>query len=72
MVGPAPIRFLTGTRSTARWAFNRGADSTRELYVARFGDLDLPVREFATGPAAHVRLIDLATLLPAVAAAVEG
>jgi hypothetical protein len=71
VVGPAPIRFLTGTRSTARWALNRGADSTRELYVARFGDLDLPVREFTAGPAAHVRLIDLADVLPAVGAEVD-
>jgi hypothetical protein len=71
VVGPAPIRFLTGSRSTARWALNRGADSTRELYLARFGDLDLPVREFAAGPAAHVRLIDLVNVLPAVGAVVD-
>lgn len=69
VVGQLPIRFLTQSRSTVRWALNRGADSTHELYVSRFDDLDLPVRDFTRGPAVHVRLIDLTGVLPAVAEA---
>lgn len=69
VVGQSPIRFLTRSRSTARWALNRGAESTRSLYLSRFHDLDLPVREFTAGPAAHVCLIDVAQVLPAVAEA---
>ena len=50
VVGQAPIRFLRGSRSTARWALNRGADSRRELYLSRFGDLDMPIRDFTAAP----------------------
>lgn len=67
VLGQAPIRFLASTRSTARWALNRGADSTRELYLVRFGDLDLAVREFVAAPAAHVRIIDLPDVFGVVA-----
>ncbi len=71
VVGQAPVRFLTTSQSPARWALNRGADSTRKLYQARFGDLDLPVHQFTGSSAAHVHLIDLAEILPPVAAAVQ-
>lgn len=50
---------------------NRGADSTRALFLERFGDLDMPVRDFTAGAAAQVRLIDLADVLPEVRAALE-
>jgi hypothetical protein len=68
VVGQAPIRFLRSSRSSATWALNRGADSARLLYLERFGNLDLPVREFTAGPASHVRLVDLAEILPPIAA----
>jgi len=66
VAGPQPLRFLRGSRSTAQWALNRGADSTRALFLDRFGTLDIPVREFTAGPARHVKLVDLADVLPQV------
>jgi hypothetical protein len=71
VVGPAPLRFLRSSRSNAAWALNRGADSTRALFQERFGPLDMPVKEFTAGPAARVRLIDLAEVLPQVRVALD-
>lgn len=69
VVGQAPLRFLRGSISSAAWALNRGADSTRALFLERFGPLEMTVKEFTSGPAGHVRLVDLADLLPQVRAA---
>jgi len=71
VAGPQPLRFLRGSRSTAQWALNRGADSTRALFLDRFGPLNMPVREFTAGLASHVRLVDLANVLPQVRTALE-
>lgn len=68
VVGAEPLRFLRTSRTTTRWALDRGADSTRRLFVERFGDLGITVEQFAAGPANHVRIIDLADLLPEVRA----
>jgi hypothetical protein len=64
VVGPQPVRFLRRSRTTAQWALDRGAASTRRLFVERFGDLGTTVQEFVAGPAKHVRIVDLADLLP--------
>lgn len=66
VVGDAPLRFLRGSISSASWALNRGADSTRALFLESFGPLDMTVKEFTSGPAGHVRLVDLAEILPEV------
>ena len=72
VVGPKPLRFLRQSRSTAGWALNRGADSTRELFTARFGPLAMPVREFTAGPGSHVHLVDLTDFLPVVGTSLSG
>lgn len=72
VVGDAPLRFLRGSISSAAWGLNRGADSTRALFLERFGPLDMPIKEFTAGPAGDVRLVDLADLLPQVRTALGG
>jgi hypothetical protein len=64
VVGPQPVRFLQRSHTTAQWALDRGAASTRQLFVERFGDLGTTVEQFVAGPAEHVRIVDLADLLP--------
>lgn len=59
ITGARPMRFLSKTRSTAGVGAQRGSDKTRDLFVARFGDLNVSISEFAHGPAAHVQAIDL-------------
>lgn len=66
VAGALPLRFLRSSLSTAGWALNRGADSTRELFLDRFGSLDMSIRDFTAGPASRVRLFDLAEMLPQV------
>jgi len=72
VAGTRPLTFLRGSRSTAAWGLNRGADSTRQLFLDRFGSLAMPIREFTAGPAAHVHLVDLGDLIPQVRAATGG
>jgi hypothetical protein len=71
VAGALPLRFLRESRSTARWALNRGADSTRDLFLDRFGSLDTLIRDFTAGPASRVRLVDLAEVLPQVRVALN-
>ncbi len=64
VAGAAPLDFLRGSGSNAAWALNRGPESTKSLYLVRFQDLGMSIRDFTAGPAAHVRLIDLGDVLP--------
>lgn len=64
VTGARPIRFLNTTRSTAAWALNGGSDTTRDLFVERFGDLVVTISEFARGAGARVQIIDLEQRLP--------
>ena len=64
VVGHQPVRFLQRSRTTAQWALDRGAASTRQPFVERFGDLGTTVEQSVAGPAEHVRIVDLADLLP--------
>lgn len=67
VVGPLPGRFLSGSSATARWALERSGKSIRDRFDEAFGDRpDMTVAEFRAGPAAHVAVIDLATLLPSL------
>ncbi|UOY01648.1 hypothetical protein [Blastococcus sp. PRF04-17] len=67
-VGPAPVRFLRTSKSTASWALDK-SQPTRQLFEQRFGPLAMSIADFTTGPAAHVDILDLTELLPEVAAA---
>lgn len=67
-IGPAPLRFLRTSKSTASWALDK-SQPTRTLFEQRFGQLGMRIAEFTTGPAAHVRIVDIAELLPEVAVA---
>lgn len=64
VLGSRPIRFLTTTISTAAWALNRMSDTTRGLFEQEFGSLQIRIPAFVSGPAAHVRIIDLEEVLP--------
>jgi hypothetical protein len=67
VVGQEPIRFLTTSTSSAAWALNRASPMLRDRFRTSFGDLRMPVCEFTAGRAAHVDLMDITTLLPALA-----
>jgi hypothetical protein len=66
LVGSQPAKFLRTTTSKVSWALNRQAEKTRELYEDRFGATDIPIPRFTGGPAAHVQLIDLGTVIPSL------
>jgi hypothetical protein len=66
VAGAAPGRFLQSSRSTASWALDR-SPGTRELFTERFGSLSMTIAEFTKGPAVHVRITDLSSMLPEVA-----
>jgi hypothetical protein len=70
VIGDAPIRFLRGTISNARWGLKNNMAVARQ-FEERFGPLETRVCDFTAGPAAHVRLIDLETLAPDVLAVLE-
>lgn len=72
VAGPRPIAFLRTSRTTAQWALGRSSQSLRDLFIERFGSLDITVADFTNGPAGHVVLNDLSTLLPSVADALRG
>ena len=63
IVGDAPIRFLRTSRSKAAWALDR-SPRTASLFESQFGSLDLPIKEFTTGLAHHVEIVDIGELLP--------
>jgi hypothetical protein len=64
VLGTRPITFLNTTISTAGWALNRMADETKRLFEAEFGAQTVRIPEFLHGPAAHVEIINLETILP--------
>jgi hypothetical protein len=70
VAGQAPLEFLRESRSPVSWALNFGPAPTRQLFVERFGDTNLPIQVFTRVAAAHVRIIDLTEVLPQVQTAV--
>jgi hypothetical protein len=70
VAGQAPLEFLRESRSPVSWALNFGPTPTRQLFVERFGDTNLPIHVFTRVAAAHVRIIDLTEVLPQVQTAV--
>lgn len=65
VVGELPGRFLTTSTSTVTWMLGRSSPKTRERFAERYGqDSTMTVAEFTAGPAAHIELVDLRTLVP--------
>lgn len=63
VVGEAPRRFLTNTKSTTGWGLTKSSGAFREKFQDRYA-LDMPIRDFTAGPAADVEIVDLAKHLP--------
>lgn len=72
VVGPLPKKFLVASRSTAEWALGRSSPHTRHRFEEKFGPAgQFTVAEFTAGPAAHIEIIDIATLVPSLGLADE-
>jgi hypothetical protein len=65
VLGELPLRFLRETRSPAAGGLDR-FPATRQLFVERFGSLDVPISDFTNGPANHVTIVNLEEQLPAL------
>lgn len=64
VLGPRPLTFLRGSKSSAAWALAK-TPTVLTRFEARFGDpAAITVAGFAAGPAAHVEMIDLTELAP--------
>ncbi|WP_229401683.1 hypothetical protein [Micromonospora okii] len=70
VAGPPAIRFLRSSTGTAAWALNRSSPVLRRRFEERFGSPEVQIRDFVAGPAAHVEMVDLTDLLPAIALAI--
>ncbi len=68
VVGPRPAQFLRSSRATIQWALQRSAQGLRDRFEARYGPAPVPIKDFASGPGADVRVIDLHHLLPEMVA----
>lgn len=67
VVGTPPARFLNGSTATAKWGLERASARTRQRFQDVFGDPEATtIASFRTGPAGHVEIVDLATLLPSL------
>jgi hypothetical protein len=66
-VGPLPSKFLTSSKATAEWALARSSPHTRRRFEEKFGPAgEFTIAEFTGGPAAHIEIIDLASLIPSL------
>lgn len=65
VVGDLPMRFLRGSTSKGLGVLGRTSPHTRELFSERFDpDGTMSVADFTAGPARHIELVDLRTLVP--------
>ncbi|WP_433288357.1 hypothetical protein [Micromonospora sp. CA-244673] len=71
VAGPAAIHFLRTAKGSAAWGLNRSSPVLRRRFEERFGSLEVPIRDFTAERAAHVELVDLTNLLPAIGPAIE-
>lgn len=72
VVGSLPKKFLVASRSTAEWALGGSSPHTRLRSEEKFGPAgQFTVAEFTGGPAAHIEIIDIATLMPSLGLADE-
>lgn len=71
VVGGGPIGFLQTSKSSAAWALDR-FPTARQLFLDRFGSLEMRVADFTAGPGARVRITDLTPLVPELTKTSEG
>ncbi|MBB1031239.1 PE-PGRS family protein [Dietzia sp. SLG310A2-38A2] len=68
VVGELPGRFLTTSAAKGLWALGRSSPHIRARFTERFDPHStMTVAEFTAGPAAHIEVIDLRALVPALA-----
>lgn len=67
VLGPGPDRFLETSKARVSWALERSPGLLR-LFTEQFGDVTMTVAAFRAGPAARVRVVDVAPMLPAALA----
>jgi hypothetical protein len=64
VLGPKPLKFLRGTRSTAAWGLDR-APAELVAFEQRYGDpTEFSISAFVMGPGCQTEIIDLAALAP--------
>lgn len=64
VLGPRPLGFLRGSKSSAAWALAK-SPTVLARFESHFGDpSSITVAAFTAGPAAGVELVDLAELAP--------
>ncbi|WP_157105404.1 MULTISPECIES: PE-PGRS family protein [Rhodococcus] len=68
VVGELPRKFLTTSKSSVHWALARSSPHLRTRFTDAFGTDEMTVAEFTSGPGQAVELVDLAKLLPSLAA----
>ncbi|OUS97382.1 hypothetical protein [Rhodococcus sp. NCIMB 12038] len=72
VVGSLPKKFLVASQATAEWALGRSSPHTRRRFEEKFGPAaQFTIAEFTSGPAAHIEIIDIATLVPSLGLADE-
>lgn len=65
IVGDLPGRFLSSSTITVEWMLSRASMKLRQRFADKHGeDSTMTVAEFRAGPAAHIDIIDLRTLVP--------
>jgi hypothetical protein len=69
VAGTEPLRFLRTSTSPVGDLLSRASRHLRTRYHDRYGEQDIPLRDFVTHHAAHIQHRDIADVLPAVAAA---
>lgn len=69
VVGDLPAKYLRSTRQTVAWALGRSSPHARRRFAEKFdAEGNMTIAEFTAGPAAHVEVIDLSSLVPSLAA----
>lgn len=67
VVGSLPKKFLVASQANAEWALARASPHTRRRFEEKFGPAGrFTIAEFTGGPAAHIEIIDIATLVPSL------
>lgn len=66
VAGEDPLRFLLTSRSSVAGLLSRAPRRLRERYADRFGTQETPLRTFVAEQAAHVRLRNIAEVIPEI------